>query len=588
MLRSRSAKRTFCCLLGLLAVTANVAPSFASSGPEYYELAYIAQVDPNTALNRVNTELKNLDLIENSDVGLRFDLLRLKADVLIDLRREVEAGIVVESLAQLAEANPSLEKDPVSLWSEAADLLEEGGSLEAAATAMQRKLLAQELRGYAPSVLSISRNRIASLRAKAGFETDENEEVAAPMGISPMAAPQPKGRMLPNEGSGFREVEVYYATDRARDNPSDPATFYGGDRGELELGLATVTIPNTHIPGMLEAPSIWRLEFSANPTKHVVLRSVGPLSDEAFYTRLQTEFADGSKTEAFVFIHGYNVQFDQAAKRAAQIAYDMDYVGVPILYSWPSKGSTIGYVSDTAVVRLSGRRLAGFLDDLVARSGATSIHIVAHSMGNRALTDALEIMALRRNLSEATTPIFDQILFAAPDVDAGLFVNMVQTIRPIARRLTLYASEQDWALKSSRRLHGNAPRAGQGGASTLADANVDSIDMSELGDDMLSHSYFADDRSALADMASLFWKNADPGRRCGLEAAESASGLSVWKYRQGTCATRSLIDAMAHLRMANAETTDQVLQVLSEKTSDPALLDQLVPVVEKLLFEQSD
>lgn len=165
---------------------------------------------------------------------------------------------------------------------------------------------------------------------------------------------------------------------------------------------------------------------------------------------------------------------------------------------------------------------------------------------------------------------------------------MVQTIRPIARRLTLYASEQDWALKSSRRLHGNAPRAGQGGASTLADANVDSIDMSELGDDMLSHSYFADDRSALADMASLFWKNADPGRRCGLEVAESASGLSVWKYRQGTCATRSLIDAMAHLRMANAETTDQVLQVLSEKTSDPALLDQLVPVVEKLLFEQSD
>ncbi len=134
----------------------------------------------------------------------------------------------------------------------------------------------------------------------------------------------------------------------------------------------------------------------------------------------------------------------------------------------------------------------------------------------------------------------------------------------------------------------NAPRAGQGGANTLADPNVDSIDMLELGDDMLSHSHFADDRSALADMASLFWKNVDPGRRCGLEATQSTSGSTVWKYRQGICASRSLIDAMAHLRLANPETADQMLQVLSETTSDPALLDELVPVVNRLLFGQSD
>ena len=132
-------------------------------------------------------------------------------------------------------------------------------------------------------------------------------------------------------------------------------------------------------------------------------------------------------------------------------------------------------------------------------------------------------------MNEASLPLFDQIVFAAPDVDAGLFVNMVRTIRPIARRLTLYASEKDWALESSRRLHGNAPRAGQGGPGTLADGSIDSIDMSELGDDMLAHSYFADDGSAIADMASLFWKNADPAKRCGLEARSDAAGQQVWQ-----------------------------------------------------------
>jgi len=360
--------------------------------------------------------------------------------------------------------------------------------------------------------------------------------------------------------------------------------YTGNNRGDLELGIATVTIPESHTPGVLEAPSIWRLEFRTNPAKHVVLQIVTPLDPDSFYGRLQQEFAQVPDREAFVFIHGYNVMFDQAARRAAQIAYDMNYAGVPILYSWPSWGSTVGYVADTAVVRLSGRRLSRFLEDLVARSGADTIHIVAHSMGNRALTDALELMSLRLGLTEDSAPVFGQVLFAAPDVDAGLFMEMLPTIRPIAQRLTLYASDEDWALATSRKLHGNAPRAGLGGDATLTNPAIDSIDMSELGDDMLAHSYFADDSSALADMMTLFWQNTAPARRCGLFADDPQEGAqTVWRYHRGVCADRSLIDVLAHMRAEHVQSVEEVRAVLGRTVSDADLAKKLEAVVVEIV-----
>lgn len=574
-------------ITSLLFAASIAAPLPAQNGPDLYELAYSAETDPNAALLQVDVALRDLAAAAELQPGLRYDLLRLKADVLAHLKSWMAAADIVVELAEMAEAEPSLDRDPVPLWSQAAGFYETAGAPDKALDAMRRKLAVEELQGYDEEVLMASRLDLARLAKTTGSEQNRVEEAEGPLALSagPQSESLPGRRMAQSTKAAFHEVEVYYATDRARDIVAMPATFYGSGRGDLELGVATVSVPDSHTPGIIEAPSIWRLEFSANPGKHVILQSVVPMVEDAFYTRLQAEFRDQGKTEAFVFVHGYNVTFDQAAKRAAQIAYDMDYSGVPILYSWPSKGSAIGYVADTAVVRLSGRRLASFLDELVARSGATTIHIVAHSMGNRALTDALEIIALRRGLDERSKPLFDQILFAAPDVDAGLFVNMIKTIRPIARRLTLYTSDKDWALESSRRLHGNAPRAGQGGTSMLADGNVDSIDMSELGEDMLAHSYFAADRSALADMASLFWRNVAPERRCGLEQRDGQSGVPVWHYRRGACASRGLIDVMAHLRQANASTVEEAQRVLKGSVQDIDMLRDLAPVIEKLMVE---
>ena len=126
---------------------------------------------------------------------------------------------------------------------------------------------------------------------------------------------------------------------------------------------------------------------------------------------------------------------------------------------------------------------------------------------------------------------------------------MAKTFHPVAQRLTLYTSEEDWALKTSRELHGSATRAGLGGDGQLASTDFDTIDMTGLGTDMLSHSYFADDSSALADMLALLWRNPAPGKRCGIEAHKpDGNQPTTWRYLKDVCHDRDLLALLAQLR----------------------------------------
>ena len=101
------------------------------------------------------------------------------------------------------------------------------------------------------------------------------------------------------------------------------------------------------------------------------------------------------KTFSFSFMAS-TILSRTAARRVAQLAYDLDFDGTPMLYSWPSQASPTAYAVDEAAVGISGRRMADFLETVVAQSGAEHIHLIAHSMGNRALIEALQTYLARR------------------------------------------------------------------------------------------------------------------------------------------------------------------------------------------------
>ena len=130
---------------------------------------------------------------------------------------------------------------------------------------------------------------------------------------------------------------------------------------------------------------------------------------------------------ALVFVHGFGTTFDFALARAGQISRDIAYDGPVFAFSWPSLGNTwpISYGTDQATATASRDALVRFLMDVADATGAERIHIVAHSMGNLVLIDALSEIQRGEAGTAGIADKLGEILFASPDVDAADFQRKV-------------------------------------------------------------------------------------------------------------------------------------------------------------------
>ena len=249
--------------------------------------------------------------------------------------------------------------------------------------------------------------------------------------------------------SRWSTVNVYYGTNRLSKYglqaplDADPNEWYSNKRAAtLQYGLCEVSIPDTHEYGEIERPRVWKFEFRENADRHVMLRSVHPQSESETLALISADLAKSDRNQAFVFIHGYNVTFPEAARRTAQMAFDLKFDGPPIFFSWPSRGKLSGYVADLEEADGAATYLQQFLEQVAGDTGAQEVHVIAHSMGNRVLAGALDRMAA----AAPHRPVahFNQILLAAPDIDAERFRNEIAPrVSPRADRMTIYASSQD-------------------------------------------------------------------------------------------------------------------------------------------------
>ncbi len=291
---------------------------------------------------------------------------------------------------------------------------------------------------------------------------------------------------------------------------------YGNDRGSVELGVCRVSIPRDHRMGKIERPSVFRLEFREDPQRHVVILSVKPQPADEFFAQLRETIDDSKLRQAFVFVHGFNVTFDDAARRTAQLAYDLQFDGALIFFSWPSQGGLLQYAVDETNVTWAVPHLKQFLLDVAEQSQAEQVHLIAHSMGNRALTAALQALAyeMRDRL-----PLFNEVVLTAPDIDAEVFQrDIVPAIIPTAQRITLYASSNDEALKLSKQIHGYR-RAGDSGAELLVVPGIDTVDVSAVDTSLIGHAYYGDNRTVLADLWDLIRESKPPQMRPWLRPA---------------------------------------------------------------------
>lgn len=335
-----------------------------------------------------------------------------------------------------------------------------------------------------------------------------------PADTSPEAKPaEPRAGEPAQREADWDVVPVFYGTDRLRQDEAGKRLRYTADRGRrLDLGRALVTVPRSHQVPNIERPFALRVPYlqitvyeqAEDPKQHFTIKDLAALSREEFMALARERILGGNafKDQAIVFVHGYNTEFDYALYRSAQMAYDLKFDGATFLYSWPSAGDVTGYVYDRESSEQSEPYLREFLDMVLRDTGAKSVSVIAHSMGNLPLLRVLQTLGPQLPADVR----LNQIILAAPDVDRDVFANLASTIRPYGRGVTLYCSSNDRAMAAARRVAGGIPRAGDVSADgPVVVDGIDTIDVSQTSTEYLAlnHSTYAETSALLNDIGLL-------------------------------------------------------------------------------------
>jgi esterase/lipase superfamily enzyme len=158
---------------------------------------------------------------------------------------------------------------------------------------------------------------------------------------------------------------------------------------------------------------------------------------------------------------------------------------------------------------------------LVDKLGEREINVVAHSLGTRGVVLALVMLA---QAVHDDKPVLNQVVLVAPDIDAGVFKQYLPMIRPLAKNITIYVSDNDNPLALSRQVHGY-PRLGEPGEHLDGITGVEIIDISGIAmrspsghiyhiyqddvvndiDQILNHGKQASQRDKLKQTGESYW-----------------------------------------------------------------------------------
>jgi esterase/lipase superfamily enzyme len=308
------------------------------------------------------------------------------------------------------------------------------------------------------------------------------------------------------------------------------AYAYTEGRDQLSLGVCTVSVPYNHKKGSIEGPSITKFEFREDPEKHIVLQSVNTMSQQEFAKELHAAATDAPWKEALVYIHGYNTTFEDAAKRAGQLACDLEFGGTTAFFSWPSNGSSATYPWDASSADFAADDLKRFLGILVKEGNLKRIHIIAHSMGNRCFAKAISGGLMLGDCQ------LDNCILAAADVDAADFKkDYAPKIISSSNLTTLYASSNDRALLASEGMN-RYPRAGDISQPVFI-SGIETIDATDLKTDFLGHSYYGSSPVLISDLKQIIGGRLHAAKRQGMQELPATGSLKYWKFQDSASAT---------------------------------------------------
>lgn len=287
---------------------------------------------------------------------------------------------------------------------------------------------------------------------------------------------------------GLQTQTVYIAT--SRQATDETGLLFTGERSD-ELGLArvTVTIPPGHKTGQIErahkAPADPRKDFTI--IDPVVFSGPKPFSSDL---RNDLRSKPPGNRDVLVFVHGFNTTLTDAVLRTAQFAHDSGFSGIPVVFSWASRGKTFDYVYDLNSALVARDKLIE-TSQVILQASPAGLDLVAHSMGNFLTMEAVRQAALLGQLNASRK--MRHVILASPDIDVNVFETQLEPIPRSKRNVYVLISANDKALGISKFLAGGVARVGDADPEKLSELGVNVVDLSEVKDtSSIHHTKFAE------------------------------------------------------------------------------------------------
>ena len=259
-----------------------------------------------------------------------------------------------------------------------------------------------------------------------------------------------------------------------------------------KFGACEVIVPASHDIGSLDQDATGSSEKFFKLENHQSFQNM-----EA----LKNEISKNQFPEIIVFVHGFNVKFEEAVLRAAQIKYDLKFSGEIVLFSWPA-GSEEGVLSQLLIKGTYQNNLTNakgsiftfkkFLSDLEGTK--KKIHLIVHSMGHQVVLPALANLNREKN-----EKLIQQMVLNAPDFDSSEFKLIAENLKKSAERITVYCSPGDNALVASSKVNQNKRLGSCEKYPGIDMVNVNPVDSPVMGLGGLGHGYYSS-RPILTDL----------------------------------------------------------------------------------------
>lgn len=330
-------------------------------------------------------------------------------------------------------------------------------------------------------------------------------------------------------------VQVWFGTNRKPVAESNVNSAYTNKlSNELYSGICYVNVPKmTEVTtGVSRFISAW-LHRAPAVGKSTIAGYFRFPSKDMFIANLNRQLLQNApERNALLYVHGFNVSFEAAAKTVAEFSVAIRHSGPTLLYSWASKGRIGAYRHDKRVNDASRPSLVEFLSSLSKDANLDSIDVVAHSMGNRLFLRAL--VDWFKSAGPKIPPLRN-VYLGAPDISSSEFKAGSSIYSLLGNKLTLYLSNTDTALLASKIFMNRNTRAGLVPPVTVA-SNIDTIEASAIDLTALGHSYITEAAALRSDVFLIQDGEPDPNRRPNLDSVPVTTGgpgspKYYWRFR---------------------------------------------------------